>query len=142
MVDHSVAVAVNLDRFDGGLTDEFACIVLNLEIRVSSEIEAARRLSRALDIVGESPVALRIDSALRGHVRMLVEGMLRRGDVMVTDTSPSMGDVPGLVGRPSAINRKTSSRRSNPCGGRGKTGASPWPTPRPMRTSTGSPVPV
>ena len=91
MVDHSIAVTVNLDRFDRELTGEFACIVLNLEIRVSSEIEAARRLSLALDIVGESPVALRIDSALRGHVRMLVEAMLRRGDVMVTDTIPEYG---------------------------------------------------
>jgi uncharacterized protein YgbK (DUF1537 family) len=91
MVDHSVAVTVNLDRFDTRLTEEFACIVLNLEIRESSQIEAARKLSLALDAVGESPVALRIDSALRGHVRMLVEAMLQRGPVMVTDTIPDYG---------------------------------------------------
>jgi D-threonate/D-erythronate kinase len=91
MVDHSTAVTVNLDRFGRALTEEFSCVVLNLESREKSEKEAARRLSRALDLVGESPVALRIDSALRGRVRMLVEAMLRRGAVLITDTIPDYG---------------------------------------------------
>jgi D-threonate/D-erythronate kinase len=91
MVDHSTAVTVNLDRFGRALTKEFGCIVLNLESREKSGKEAARRLSRALDLVGESPVALRIDSALRGRVRMLVEAMLQRGAVLITDTIPDYG---------------------------------------------------
>ncbi len=88
MVDRSAAVAVNLDRFDRKLAGEFACIVLNLEIREKTGAEAARRLSRAIDAVGENPVAVRMDSALRGRLQMLVGTMLERGNVLVTDTIP------------------------------------------------------
>ncbi|MDA4113451.1 MAG: hypothetical protein OK474_05330 [Thaumarchaeota archaeon] len=91
MVDHSTAVTVNLDRFGRSLTEEFGCIVLNLESREKSGKETSRRLSRALDLVGESPVGLRIDSALRGRVRMLVEAVLQRGAVLITDTIPDYG---------------------------------------------------
>jgi len=91
MVDHSTAAAVNLDRFDPRLSGEFSCIVLNLEIRERRGAEAARRLSRAMGVVGEQPVALRMDSALRGRVQMLVGAMLERGDVLVTDTIPDYG---------------------------------------------------
>ena len=91
MVDRHKTVAVNLDRFERELVGEFACIALNLEIRERSEEEAARRLAHALDVVGEHQVAVRIDSALRGHVGMLVAAMAERGDVLVTDTIPEYG---------------------------------------------------
>ncbi len=63
MVDHSVAVAVNLDRFERELIADFDCIALNLEMRERGRTEAARRLALALDVVGENPVAVRMDSA-------------------------------------------------------------------------------
>ncbi len=91
MVDCSKTVAVNLDRFERELVGEFACIALNLEIRERSEDEAARRLALALDFVGGHQVGIRIDSALRGHVGMLVAAMVERGDVLVTDTIPEYG---------------------------------------------------
>jgi uncharacterized protein YgbK (DUF1537 family) len=91
MVDRPKTVAVNLDRFDRGLAGEFACIAVNLEIRERSEEEAARRLALALEVVGEGQVAVRIDSALRGHVGMLIAAMAERGDVLVTDTLPEYG---------------------------------------------------
>ena len=91
MVDRSKTIAVNLDRFNRELAGEFECIALNLEIRERSEEEAARRLALALEVVGESQVAVRIDSALRGHVRMLIAAMAERGDVLVTDTIPEYG---------------------------------------------------
>jgi uncharacterized protein YgbK (DUF1537 family) len=91
MVDHSRAIVVNLDRFEPALAEEFGCIALNVEMRERSEAEAARRLALALEVVGENPVAVRMDSALRGHIRMLVGAMAQRGDVLVTDTIPEYG---------------------------------------------------
>jgi uncharacterized protein YgbK (DUF1537 family) len=91
MVDHSEAVTVNLERFEPDLAKRFKCIVLNLEIRESSEAQAEQVLARALELVGPNPVAARIDSTLRGHVKMFVEMMLQRGDVIVTDTIPDYG---------------------------------------------------
>ncbi len=91
MVDHSEAVTVNLDRFEPELAGAFECVVLNLEIRYSSEAEAALSLARAVELVGPNPVAARIDTTLRGHIKLLVGTMLNRGDVVVTDTIPEYG---------------------------------------------------
>jgi len=91
MVDVPGTATVNLERLSPELARRFSCIAVNLETRDRNGGEAAERLSSALDLVGESPVAVRIDSALRGHVQTSIRALLERGDVMVTDTIPEYG---------------------------------------------------
>lgn len=91
MVARPRVVTVNLDRYEPSLAEKFACITLNLDIRDRDSAEARNRVSRAMNLADNGLFALRIDSALRGHVGMLVEAALQRGDAMITDTIPEYG---------------------------------------------------
>jgi len=91
MVNGSLAATVNLSRFDRRLAEEFSFIAINLEAREVSEEDATRFAREALDRIGDSWTALRIDSALRGSVAGLVGQLSLRGRILVTDTIPEYG---------------------------------------------------
>lgn len=91
MVDGSLAVTVSLSRFKPSLADEFPFIAVSLESRDEKDEEAMRLAEDALEQIGQSWTALRIDSALRGNVRGMVGKLSERGRVLLTDTIPEYG---------------------------------------------------
>lgn len=91
MVDGSLAVTVSLSRFKPSLADEFPFIAISLESRDEDDEKAVHLAEDALEHIGRSWTALRIDSALRGNVRGMVGKLSERGRVLVTDTIPEYG---------------------------------------------------
>ncbi|MGA2663928.1 MAG: four-carbon acid sugar kinase family protein [Nitrososphaerales archaeon] len=86
---------LSLEELERGPAVGFSCVAVNLDTRERGAAEANRRTSRAVRTAGEDLVAARIDSALRGHVAVLVGAVARaaRGEkgVLVTDTIPEYG---------------------------------------------------
>jgi len=85
---------LSLEELERAPAVGFSCAAVNLDTRERGAAEASRRTSRAVRAAGGDLAAARIDSALRGHVPVLVGAAARSGlgkGVLVTDTIPEYG---------------------------------------------------
>jgi D-threonate/D-erythronate kinase len=91
MVDGSISATINLSSFDSKAARGFSCIAINLEARERGKPEVSRLARDALGSIGGSWAALRIDSALRSAIVELLQPLLSRGKILITDTIPEYG---------------------------------------------------
>ncbi len=74
---------IDLDRFDN--------VSINLNLRDANPQTTRKLMRRVLSVFREKKIALRIDSALRGNIAVMIKTIIAVRCTLITDTIPEYG---------------------------------------------------